>query len=425
MNERGEPEKLLGGYRALDLTDENGYLCGKILGDLGADVIKIEKPGGDAGRNHGPFYKDIIHLEKSLFWMYFNASKRGITLNIETADGQDIFKKLVKNVDFVLESFPPGYMDTIGLGYAVLSEINPRIILTSITSFGQTGPYKDFQTSDMVIWALGGLMYLTGDPDLAPVRISIPQAHCFGGLQGAVGSLMAHYYRETTGEGQHVDVSTQEAVALTPFFAVETWELQKQNLFRTGGYMLTPRPEPLGVLRHRTIWPCTDGYVCLMLVGGGHEGNVKSSTELTKAAVSEGVALELKDYDWRTMDVSTISQEERTRIEETLMPFLLSKTKQELYEMATEKGILLMPVNNIADMLKSPQLASRQFWVEVEHPELNCNIIYPGAPCKLSDGTWQIQRRAPLIGEHNEEIYIKETGFSKEKLAILKETKVI
>jgi crotonobetainyl-CoA:carnitine CoA-transferase CaiB-like acyl-CoA transferase len=236
---------------------------------------------------------------------------------------------------------------------------------------------------------------------------------------------MAYYYKENRGIGQHVDVSMQESITLTPFFAVETWELQKRNVSRTGGYMAVSRPEPLGLLRHRTVWPCKDGFVCMMLVGGGHKGNVNSSTELVKYAVSQGMALELKDYDWSTMDVSTISQEERTHIEDILMPFMLSKTKKELHEIAIEKGILLMPVNKISDLFESQQLLARNYWVKVEHPELADSITYPGAPYKFNEGKWNIWRRAPLIGEHNEEIYMMEMGFSKEEVLLLRANNVI
>src|SRR4030042_5378186 len=161
-------------YRVLDLTDEKGLLCGKLLADLGADVMKIERPGGDPARNIGPFYHDIPHPEKSLYWFFYNANKRGITLNIETNDGKEILKRLVKSADFILESFKPGYMDSLGLGYSALSEINPRIIMTSITPFGPDGPYGKFKSADIVNQALSGWMNRCGDDDRAPVQMGIP-----------------------------------------------------------------------------------------------------------------------------------------------------------------------------------------------------------------------------------------------------------
>jgi crotonobetainyl-CoA:carnitine CoA-transferase CaiB-like acyl-CoA transferase len=203
---------MLSCYRVIDLTDEKGFLCGKILADLGADVIKIEKPGGDASRDKGPFYHNIPDPEKSLLWFAYNTSKRGITLNIETSDGKDIFKKLVKTADFVIESFVPGYMDEMGLGYSVLSKINQRIILVSISPFGQTGPFARLKASDMTVFAMGLLMSQSGDVDRPPVQVSFPQSFINASADAAVGAMVAHYYREMTGEGQQVDVSAMESV---------------------------------------------------------------------------------------------------------------------------------------------------------------------------------------------------------------------
>jgi len=151
---------LLNPYRVLDLTDEKGLLCAKLLGDLGADVIKIERPGGDPARNIGPFYHDEHDPEKSLFWLAFNTNKRGTTLDIEKVEGQTILKRLVKTADLLVESFPPGYMASLGLGYSDLDRLNPRLIMVSITPFGQSGPYKDYKAPDIVAWAMGGQMYL-------------------------------------------------------------------------------------------------------------------------------------------------------------------------------------------------------------------------------------------------------------------------
>ncbi|MFC1991002.1 CaiB/BaiF CoA transferase family protein, partial [Chloroflexota bacterium] len=229
-------ETTLGSYRVLDLTDEKGWYCGKILGDLGADVIKIEKPGGDPGRNIGPFYHDISDPEKSLNWFAFNTSKRGITLDIETADGREFFRRLVNTADFIIESFPCGHMETLGLGYETLSEINPRIIMSSITPFGQSGPRQDYKSCDIVALAMSGMMYLTGDPDRPPLRIQSPQAYLMAGAQAAVGSLIAHYNRELIGEGQHVDVSIQESMITATTQAVPFWHLRNIIMKRSGAF---------------------------------------------------------------------------------------------------------------------------------------------------------------------------------------------
>ena len=177
---------LLSPYRVLDLSNELGFLCGKILGDLGANVIKIEPPGGDPARRLGPFYGDQPDPEKSLFWFGFNNNKRGITLNLESAKGRELFSRLVTKAHFVIETFTPGYLDSLDLGYKTLSIINPRLVLNSITPFGQTGPYSRFKASDIEIMALSGCMSLTGDPDRPPLRVTFPQSYGWTGSYAAM-----------------------------------------------------------------------------------------------------------------------------------------------------------------------------------------------------------------------------------------------
>src|SRR3989338_8929356 len=251
-----QSEVMLNPYRVLDLTDEKGLMCGKLLGDLGADVIKVERPGGDLTRRLGPFYHDEPDPEKSLFWFALNTSKRGITLNIETAEGQDIFKKLVKNADFVIESFPPGYLDKLGLGYSALEMINPGVILVSITPFGQTGPYKDWKGSDIVAWAMGGDMAPWGDADRPPLHFGPHSpASLPAGADGALGALTALYQRHITGEGQQLDVSIQEAVIHCIEHITSNWDFRQAFAIR--GESRNPGAGHFT----RLIWPCKDGYV--------------------------------------------------------------------------------------------------------------------------------------------------------------------
>ena len=196
MTEKDVPGGMLSPYRVLDLTDEKGLHCGKILGDLGADVIKIERPGGDSARRLGPFYNDEADPEKSLFWFALNTSKRGVTLDIETSEGQKIFKTLVESADFVIESFPPGYMERLGLNYPALEKINSGLIMVSISPFGQTGPYKDWKTADIVAWAMGGDMAPWGQADRSPLHFSHhSQAYLHAGADGAQGALTALFHR--------------------------------------------------------------------------------------------------------------------------------------------------------------------------------------------------------------------------------------
>ena len=210
-------EASLSRYRALDLTDKNGLLCGKILAELGADVIKVERPGGDSARRLGPFYHDEPDPEKSLLWWAFNTSKRGITLDLTSRDGRQRFLELVRGADIVIESFPPGEMAKLGLGYNELSGVNPGIILVSISGFGQDGPYAHYKAPDIVLQAMGGYMNLTGDADRPPVRISLAQAYLHASSEAATASLIALWHRERTGEGQWVDISAQECIAWLGF----------------------------------------------------------------------------------------------------------------------------------------------------------------------------------------------------------------
>ena len=433
MSEERNIQGFLSGYRMLDLTDEKGLFCGKLLGDMGADVIKIERPGGDPARSIGPFYKDKPDPERSLFWFYTNLNKRGITLNLETEDGRDIFKRLVEGAHFVIESYQPGYLASLGLGYPQLERINPALVMTSITPFGQTGPYAHHKATDITLMAMGGLLRALGDPDRPPVRLSQPQAFFLGGIHGALGSVMAHYYRQSSGEGQHVDVSCQDAVILALLILAEYWDILKINYRREGGHVVRMRPPPLGPLLRRQLFRCKDGVVLGYLGGGAQAGQVLSSQALTAWANSLGYALELKDYDWTKVDMGTVPQSEMSRLQDTIQTFLLTRTKAEIMEKSVERAILMMSATDARDLLESPQFKAREFFVEVEHPELTSvnsvepgqAITCPGFPVKVNSLPCRVQRCPPLLGEHNEEVYIGELGFTREELARLKANGVI
>jgi crotonobetainyl-CoA:carnitine CoA-transferase CaiB-like acyl-CoA transferase len=417
-------EGFLEEYRVLDLTEGKGHLCGRILGDMGADVIKIEPPGGDTARQTGPFYRDQPHPEKSLPWFFTNANKRGITLNLESADGQKIFRQLIARADLVVESFAPGYLAQLWLDYSALAKVKPDIILTSITPFGQTGPYADYKVTDIIAVAMGGMAYAFGDPDRAPVRISLPQAFFLGSQHAAIGSLLALYHRELTGEGQWIDTSIQEAIMFTLTYYFPHWEHRKAKFMRGGSSASRPRPEPLGTLTTRWTFPVKDGQICLAFQGGGRIA-VKSSRSLVAWANAEGYALKLSDYNWEAWDSTKVVQSEQDFLDSEISPFLLTKTRAELLEMAAKRRLLLAPVNTVADLPHNPQLVSREFWVKVSHPELNKTLTYPGPFVKVDQCPQQVRRRAPLIGEHNQEIYEGELGLSRQELSLLKAREVI
>jgi len=419
MSENKTNSLILQGYRVLDLTDAKGFLCGRILGDMGCDVIKIEKPGGDPSRGIGPFYRDIPDPEKSLYWFTYNANKRGITLNLESNDGQKIFKKLVERAHFVIESFPPGHMDNLGIGYFSLSQINPAIILTSITPFGQTGPYSHYKASDIVEMGMCGLMYLCGDPDRPPVRISFPQAYLHAGADAVVGTLMAHYYRESSGQGQWVDVSVQQSTYMGTMNAPPFWELERRILKRAG---IRRTGLTAGTLQ-RQIWECRDGYVNMPVYGG--EVGIRTNRALAKWMDEEGMADDfLRQIDWDHFDMAKVDQETWDNMEGLMQRFFLNHTKEELYNKGLALGAMIYPVSSPQDIAVSLQLQARKYWVQVEHPELRETITYPGVAVKASLTPLGIRRRAPLIGEHNQEIY-KELGLSEEEIANLEREGII
>ncbi len=415
MAEKENVSGMLSPYRALDLTDEKGLLCGKILGDLGVDVIKIEKPGGDSARNLGPYYHDEHDPEKSLFWFAFNTNKRGITLDIETLAGQEIFKKLAKTADIVIESFSPGYMKKLSLDYTALEKVNPGIIFASITPFGQTGPYRDFKVSDIVIWAMGGYMYTVGDADRPPVRISHhPQTYLHGGSQAAQGVILALYHREMTGEGQYIDVSIHDsATRCTPERVTAFWDFDKKVSHRGARQAILGR-----------IWECKDGYVYAMYWGGASAK--RWNIPLVKWMESEGVADDfIKEFDWDTFNMLQTPPETLAKIAEPTRKLFLSHSKEELLELALEHNAQVYPLSDTAEIARNPQLAARDYWVELEHPELGIAITYPGPFAKSTEAPPEVSRRAPLIGEHNEEIYIGELGISEGKFMKLKRDGII
>jgi crotonobetainyl-CoA:carnitine CoA-transferase CaiB-like acyl-CoA transferase len=336
-------------------------------------------------------------------------------------EGRDIFKELVKNIDFLFESFDPGYMHQLGLGYPALEAINPRVIMTSITPYGQNGPYSGFKYDPLTLFAMGSTMTYCGEPDRAPVWTP-HQTGFYGGVHGAVGSMVAHYHRESSGEGQHVDVSIQQAGILTLMNGVETWDLLGIKPPRSGQVHIGNRGGEKFVVRF--LYPCKDGWAFIHY-GGGVEGVIRASNELLRMAAEEGMAGELADYDFHNHDGHTISQEQRTALEEVLMRFLETKTKRELMEMALEKELILGPLFNIGETCESPHFEGRGYWEEVDHPELGKTLTYPGAPVKISEAPWRTTRCAPLIGEHNEEIFAGEMGMSSEQISQLKNSGII
>ena len=248
----------LAGRRVLELADEKGVYCGKLLADMGADVIKIEQPGGDATRQIPPFVRDQPDPDGSLFFLYANTSKRGVTLDVARPEGKDLFQRLARTADLVIETFPPGHLDGLGLGYASLKQANPGLVLTSITGFGQTGPHREFRTSDLVASALGGSMYVTGDEEDPPVRLAGSQAYLAASVAAAASSMIALHHSRASGIGQHVDISVEEVTAsVSHICGVGKWLDDGIIPRRSGTGLFASVPSG--------TYACRDGTVYLMV----------------------------------------------------------------------------------------------------------------------------------------------------------------
>jgi len=412
-------EGMLSPYRVLDLTDERGLLCGKILADLGADVIQVEPPTGNSARRIGPFYQDDVHLERSLFWWAYTANKRSITLNLATTDGQMLLKRLVKSADFLIESSPPGDLAALGLGYQDLAALNPALIVVSITPFGQDGPYAMYQAPDLIGMGLAGFMYVTGDPDRPPVRVGFPHFYLHGSGAGAAGAMLAHAQRVLTGQGQHVDVSCQEAVARALASAPQSYAMTGAVIMRQGSYRQTGATTYM-----RITWPCQDGFVNFQLSGGAAAGRGVNNLVLWMAEEGLGDTY-LESLDFTRMGYGDITMEVLARIVPPVERFMLSHTKQELFEGAVARRILLFPVATPRDILHNPQLRARQYFQQVPHPDLGSTLTTLGPFVRASATPLQQRRLAPKLGEHNIEVYTQELGLQPRDLTQLREAGVV
>ncbi|GAF80250.1 unnamed protein product, partial [marine sediment metagenome] len=340
---------------------------------------------------------------------------------IETADGRDIFKKLVKTADVIVESFPPGYMDKLGLGYSGVEKINPRIVMTSITPFGQTGPYKDYKASDLVCWAMGGLLFVTGDSDRPPMHVShIPFAFLLASMDGALSTAIALYWRGVSGEGQHVDVSIQDSASKTAWVIHEFWQVTGREYQRGSSHYHVPQSE----VALNLVWPVKDGHVMYMIYTGSF--GAAENKRLVEWLDDEGIADDfLKGIDWPNLEWRGRSREEGEKIQDYLARLFQSKTKAELLEEALKRRIMVQPVSSPRDIMEHPQLEARGYWQKLDHADLGTSLRYPSRFCLLSETPCELRRGAPLIGEHNQEIYQEELGFSSEDLVALKQAGII
>lgn len=401
-------ESPLYGTRVLDLAGPIGVYCTKLLADLGADVVRIEPPEGDPARRTGPFYHDEPHPEKSLRFFHYNTSKRSITLSLETADGRVLLKRLAATADILVETFAPGYMDGLGIGYKHLSAINPRIIVTSITPFGQTGPYRHWKGADIVGQAMGGLMYLIGFPDRAPTQVGGNQGYHQASLHGCAATLIALYHQRLTGEGQHVDQSMHDAVPLSQQTGTPYYAIKGESRVRPGDHRESPA---------RGYFECKDGGVF------GTRVDPRYWHELLDWMESEGYDVaRFRTEEWSQ---EKYRQEHQAEFNSVLEVFFKDKTRDEICDEAQRRHIWICQVNTAADLLRDPQLVDGGYFLQVEHPDLQDVLTYPGAPFRMEATPWHIRRSAPRTGENNEEIYVQELGLTPEELVTLKSAGVI
>lgn len=417
--ESSQEAGMLSPYRVLDLTDARGLLCGKILADLGADVIQVEPPSGNSARRIGPFYHDDVHPERSLFWWAYTANKRSITLDITIPDGQALLKRLLTSADFLIESGAPGELAALGLGYEDMAAINPRLIVVSITPFGQDGPYAHYKAPDLVGMGMAGFMYVTGDPDRAPVRVGYPHFYFHGAGAGASGAMVAHMQRVLTGNGQHVDVSCQEATARALANAPQNYALDKAIIKRGGAYRQTGSSTFM-----RLTWPCKDGYVNFQFSGGSGAGVGVNSLVRWMAEAGMGDAY-LDNCDFAQLGYGMITPEMLEHMVPPIERFIKSLTKKELFDGAVARRILLFPVSTPQDIVDDEQMEARHYFQEVAHPDLGTPVTFLGPFARASETPLQFRRFPPKLGEHNLEIYRDELDMQPQELVMLREVGVI
>lgn len=392
---------MLSPYRVLELSDHGTLLAGQILADLGADVTVAEPPGGARLRRSGPYFHDRTDPELSLSWWAYNRNKRGITLDLDSAEGRDALLRLAAKADIVLESFAPGYLDSIGCGFERMRAANPGLVMVSITPFGQTGPKANWAASDLTAMASSAVLIATGDDDRAPVAVAVPQAYLHAGAEAAVGALIALAGRNRDGRGQHVDVSAQAAAMMATQATVLASAWNDRPTKRMAGGV------NFGGIPLRFVNPAKDGFVSVTFLFGSAVGPF--SRRLMEVMFAEGFVDEAtRDKDWINYTTLLMTGQEPVselvRCLEAIAAFTSSHTRDELFEMAMAKGLLIVPVSTTADVAGSPQLAARKFWTPIQHEAPDETVTYPGPFARLSATPLSYRRPAPALGQHNREI---------------------
>jgi len=397
----------LEGAKVLEFAEfVSGPFCAKLLADLGAEVIKVERPlVGDSARRKGPFPQDIPHSERSGLFLYLNTNKKGISLDVGTALGKRIFLKLVQWADILIEDHLPQEMEEMGLTYGALREVNPRLVMTSITPYGQTGPYANYRAYNLNTFHAGGEGYTTPsgsvDVDREPLKAGGYLADYDCGFSAGVATLAARLAQVTMGIGQHVDVSKQEAM-----MAIQRVELS--NYPNDGQYSTRGmRTGPIGGLL-----PCKDGYV--MVTAAENHQWLALMDFLGNPEWSQ--AQHWKDEMYRSRHAAEI----QPKLEEAIRQY----TKEEIYHGAQAKGCPIGIVYDAEDIFNSTQLRAREFFCEVEHPEVG-RLKYPTVPYIFSKTPAEIKSPAPLLGQHNEAVLCDLLGYSRQDLVKMRQAGIV
>ena len=397
-------ERALDGVKVLDLTHHiTGPYCTKLLADFGAEVLKVERPGGDSSRRMAPFLNDDIHPEKSLVFAYLNTNKQSITLNLKSEKGLQLLKSLIEETDVLVENFSPRVMTSLGLDFGALEKINPGLVMTSISNFGQTGPYRDYKAADIVEYAMGGLMYISGAYDREPLKHAFNQAQFKAGTDGASATLMAMYHQRLTGEGQHIDISIQEAVA--------TGLRDVVNNFTYSGAVRRRQPNHSGDLSR--LRASSDGHIIPNPgIGAGLNWNV----------MVEFMGIpELGGDKFNSPSARLANAEELGQI---LDDYFIKQNKYERFYAAHEKRFIFGVVQSPEEVMADPQFEARNFFVDIDHPALG-TLKYPGAPFEMSGTPWEARTAAPALGQHNLEVIGQKLGHSPEDLAQMRANQII
>ena len=385
-------EQTLSNVKVVDLTWYiAGPYCTKLFADFGAEVIKIERPPeGDPARKIGPFLGDDPHPEKSLLFSHLNLNKKSVTLDLKSASGRETVKRLVREADILVENFRPGTMEKLGLSYDVLKKISPQLVMTSITNFGQTGPYRDFKASELIFAGIGHDMYSTGMPGRHPLKLGGNCLQYQAGHQAAVATLAAYWAQRRQGFGQYIDISVQEVLAADT-------DHKTTNLvcFAYSGMSMTTntvgRLDPRTVVSDITptgVYPCKDGFVRVAGSFMYWDRFIKIFPELATQF----------EYPHGVLDANN-----KPVVDALWYEWCADRTKQEIMEACQKVKYFGMAVNTPKDAIESQQFKERGFWVEVEHP-VTGKQIYPGDPIHMEASPWVVRTPAPLLGQHNEEV---------------------